>query len=158
MRASLLLVIALLLALVFVASSGVASGQASAPRCVGVLWIPRIGLDACIVAAPLVDRVHQVPARDAGHAEGTAWLQHDRYNVVLIGHNPGVFSRLGELEAGDMLYIFDVATTAEYEVIDVYVTDASNTAPLDQTTEPTATLVTCTPDDQRLIIRAQRVQ
>jgi sortase A len=125
---------------------------------IGVLSIPRIGMEQKIVAGVTVADLKQAP----GHFPQTP-MPGELGNAAIAGHRTtygGPFLHLDELEVGD-----EISFTNIYSQVFVYiVTGTEVVSPSDghviETTDPTVaklTLTTCTPvrtSKQRLIIYA----
>jgi LPXTG-site transpeptidase (sortase) family protein len=134
------------------------------------LAIPRIGLDAKVVLAPLVqigrERTWAVPAFRVGHAQYTAGAG-EIGNTVLIGHvtsiNAGrVFHELDRLRPGDVIVVWSGPTTFQYVVAGMEVVGRTDLTVVRWTPNRTLTLITCAGvwvpalDDyaSRLVVRA----
>jgi sortase A len=83
-------------------------------------------------------------------------------NVGLAGHREGFFRRLEDLEVGDMLELQTVGASVRYRVASISIVEPSDVHVLDQSDEPSVTLVTCYPfyfvgsAPQRYIVRGVR--
>ena len=87
-------------------------------------------------------------------------------NTVLFGHrwlhlppNPNTLFRLDEAAAGDTIEVDWQGKTYTYVISDMRVVEPSELSVLEQTNEPTLTLITCTPKfttKQRLVVHAIR--
>lgn len=142
------------------------------------LVIPKIGVDAPVVEKGLrADLVMEAPdgpwdvawygfTAKPGQGGNAVFSGHVDY----IGVGPAVFWDLHRLQPGDTVEVhWDAATAVQYRVITAAVYDEA-TAPVLQIIGPTereaVTLITCAGDfnrqtgryDQRLIVRAERVQ
>ncbi len=68
-----------------------------------------------------------------------------------------IFKRLGELAPGDKIMLYSHRSVVTYLVTRQITVDPSNISPLNPTTQPTITLISCAPywvDTQRLIVQA----
>ncbi len=133
--------------------------ETPAPK--GILIIPSIDLVKFIQTAPVIQvdglRVHDVAWLGDGVAwlDDTGWIDTPRWRMALAGHNPGAFSRLGELQVGDSIYLITSTGLVRYVAAEVYVVDAVETWVLDSTGEPSLVLITCS-GAQRLAVVAWR--
>jgi sortase A len=125
----------------------------------GVMVIDKISL-----TAPIAEGTDNKSIRYAlGHFKGTA-MPGAVGNFAIAGHRSYTFgeyfSRLDELEAGDMIKVMYKGNTFNYVVDDSFVVKPSEVEVLDQTEDATITLVTCTPKwtgTHRLIVKGHLV-
>ena len=130
-------------------SGGVSSGDSFTHG--GVTTVPLS--DGCvgsleIEAAELSCKVYQGESTEsmekgAGHIESTSMWDG---NVALCGHNRGThahFSKLKDVEVGDIVTYTTTLGTRRYEVISAAKISVDNLAVLDNTTRNTLTLLTC---------------
>ena len=131
--------------------------------------IPTIGLDSKVIQlGTKLDKYGQIAWETAPFAVG----QHkglagpgQNGNMVLSGHvsspNEGaVFSRLGDLKVGEGVVIATDERQYLYRIIDTKAVTPDDVSVLDQTPDPTATLITCWPDkiySHRLVVTARLV-
>ena len=131
--------------------------------------IPTIGLDTKVIQlGTKLDRRGQLAWETAPFAVG----QHkglagpgQNGNMVLSGHisspNEGaVFHRLPDLKVGEGVIVGTDERQYLYRVVDVKTVTPDQVAVLDQTPDPTATLITCFPDgiySHRLVVTARLV-
>ena len=131
--------------------------------------IPTIGLDSKVIQlGTKLDRRGQLAWETAPFAVG----QHkglagpgQNGNMVLSGHisspNEGaVFHHLPEVKVGEGVIVSTDERQYLYRVIDVKTVTPDQVAVLDQTPDPTATLITCFPDgiySHRLVVTARLV-
>lgn len=66
-------------------------------------------------------------------------------HTVLSGHRDTVFSELGDMEEGDRLYIDVEGKVYEYQIRDIWITDAEDRTVIVEKDTPTLTLTTCYP-------------
>ncbi|WP_018924147.1 class D sortase [Salsuginibacillus kocurii] len=66
-------------------------------------------------------------------------------HTVLSGHRDTVFSEMGELDIGDRLYVNYDGQTYEYQIRDIWITDADDRSVIVKKDDPTLTLTTCYP-------------
>ena len=135
------------------------------------LRVARIGLDADVVEAPLVQvgagMTWEVPAFKVGHGENTADAG-EPGNAVLLGHvtstNAGnVFKDLRVLRSGDVVQVFGGADEFDYVVTQVRSVPRTDVSVLQPTETPSVTLITCSgvwlpaigDYTERLIVRAE---
>jgi len=150
--------------------------QEDMPTVIGWLYIPLYKMAEPLYESEIgVDGLHIIPAENAVHLRGTAWLDTtyasmveagggiatdaDKYpagRIVLAGHNPGVFSALPGLQVGDVLYLAKWPLVVRFEVVGAYVVDVQDTSWLSPVTDSRLALVACM-GDQRLIVEAMRV-
>ncbi len=121
--------------------------------------IPKIEVDAPVVQTPPVGGVWQVADWSVGHLSTTpnpgatgngAYAAHDDIKGE-------IFKRINELVPGDRIMLYARHSVVTYVVIRQLTVDPSNISPLDQTAQPTITLISCAPywvDTQRLIVQA----
>ena len=131
--------------------------------------IPTIGLDSKIIQlGTKLDRHGQIAWETAPFAVG----QHkglagpgQNGNMVLSGHisspnEGGVFHGLPDLKVGEGVIVATDERQYLYRVTDVKVVTPDQVSVLDQTADPTATLITCVPDgiySHRLVVTARLV-
>lgn len=132
------------------------------------LVIPKLKLDAPVVIAPIKGQTWQVDhlGQAVGHLEGTAPPGSDS-NIVLAGHVTlsasvyGPFAGLGQLVAGDQVFVYSGDQAFQY-IIDGYQTvDRTAVDVTYPTTTGQLTLITCNNWSstegryiQRLIVKA----
>jgi len=122
------------------------------------LRAPRLGIDTVIAEGTDPKTL----ARGPGHMEGTG-LPGDADNCIFAGHRDAIFARLVAARPGDRLQVVSDDGSFDYRVVSVEVVDQEDTRPLNPTTRPVLTLVTCYPLDAvgpapwRLIVRADGV-
>ncbi len=84
-------------------------------------------------------------------------------HTVLSGHRDTVFTRLGELERTDLLYVEYENETYVYEITDIWITHEDDRTVIVEKDESTLTLTTCYPFDfigyatDRYIVQAELV-
>jgi LPXTG-site transpeptidase (sortase) family protein len=131
--------------------------------------IPTIGLDSKVIQlGTRLDRRGQIAWETAPFAVG----QHkglagpgQNGNMVLSGHisspnEGGVFHHLPEVKAGEGVIVSTDERQYLYRVVDVQTVTPDQVSVLDQTPDPTATLITCVPDgiySHRLVVTARLV-
>lgn len=122
-----------------------------------VLRIPSLRLEVPVYAGTST----VVLNRGAGLIEGTALPGSDDGNIGIAAHRDGFFRPLQGINAGAELYIDTVQSTRRYRVTSISVVAPQNVAVLDDTVQPSVTLVTCYPfhfvgaAPQRFIVRAE---
>jgi LPXTG-site transpeptidase (sortase) family protein len=133
------------------------------------LIIPTIGLDTKVIQlGTRLDRRGQIAWETAPFAVG----QHkglagpgQNGNMVLSGHisspaEGAVFHNLPELKVGEGVVVATEERQYLYRVTDVKTVTPDQVSVLDQTPDPTATLITCVPDgiySHRLVVTARLV-
>ena len=137
----------------------VASGKPQAAAgALGRLRSERIGLDVMVAAG--VDRA--TLDRAAGWIPGTAQLD-EAGNVGLAAHRDTFFRPLRDIRKGDELELETLKGRYRYRVESLSVVEPDNVTPLEPTSEPALTLVTCFPFSyigpapRRFIVRATRM-
>ena len=125
---------------------------------VGRIEIPRIGLKAVILEGV----GQQTLALAVGHIPGTA-MPGRTGNVGIAGHRDTFFRGLSGVHTGDKIVVTTLNTLYEYSVKSFEVVGPKETRVLDDSSEPTLTLVTCYPfhyigpAPKRFIVHAARV-
>jgi len=100
--------------------------------------------------------------RGVGRIEGTAALG-DPGNLGIAGHRDGFFRGLKDVKVGDVIEVQTLDETLSYRIADLRIVEPTDIDVLDDTSEPTLTLVTCYPfyfighAPQRYIVRAVRL-
>lgn len=128
------------------------------------LVIPAIGVDVPVV---LADNQHLPRVRAVGWFFRSAFPA-TAANMVLLGHVNGpaeTFARLDELHPGDSIRVVTATAVQVYAVETLTIVNDSAVEVLAPTTEPVATLITCTGDwnsttrsyNRRLVVRARYV-
>jgi sortase A len=124
---------------------------------VGIIRIPKIGVDKVVVEGTTVADLRKGP----GHYSGTP-LPGQQGNAAIAGHRTtygAPFADLDQLSRGDLISVQTVGGTFEYEVTDVFVVSPS--AVLDPPADEDAailTLTTCNPKysaSERLVVKAE---
>ncbi|AAK78186.1 sortase A [Clostridium acetobutylicum] len=126
---------------------------------IGILKIPKIDLKVAIGEGTDLKTLKYA----VGHFRNTS-MPGQNGNFCLAGHRSYTFgeyfNRLGEIGSGDEIDVETVNGTFKYKVYSTKVVLPSEVHVLDQTKDPTMTLVTCTPiriATHRLIIKAKRI-
>ena len=84
--------------------------------------------------------------RGVGYHEGDFTTPPDGLgHTVLSGHRDTVFRELGDLEEGDRLYVEFESQIYEYQIRDIWITDAEDRSVIVDKDSPTLTLTTCYP-------------
>jgi len=128
---------------------------APADGAIGVIQIPKIGVDQAVVEGVGVEDLKKGP----GHYPGTP-LPGEAGNAAIAGHRTtygAPFNRLDELKNGDSITVRTRAGTFRYEVSSSSIVSPSEVSVLDPTPDNRLTLTTCNPKysaAQRLIIVA----
>lgn len=128
----------------------------------GSIEIPKIN-----VSLPIYHGTsEEVLSTGAGHLEGSSLpVGGTNTRAVLTGHrglpNSKLFTRLDELEAGDLFFLDVLDETLAYKIMEVEVIEPENTDALRIVPEKDlVTLVTCTPygiNSHRLIVTGERI-
>ena len=125
---------------------------------VGVIDIPKIGLDMVVIEGTGTAQLQQGP----GHYPGTP-LPGQQGNVAIAGHRTTYlhpFYNLNELSPGDSILITTVQGEFLYQMTSNQVVSPSDVAVVDATTTPQLTLTTCNPRysaSTRLVVHAALV-
>jgi sortase A len=129
--------------------------HAPAPRTLGRIEVPRLGLSAMTREGTDAATLR----RAVGHVASSA-LPGQPGNAAFAGHRDTFFSKLRDVKKGDEI----IFTTAEgrhhYVVDDLRVVDSADVSVLEPTTRPVLTLVTCYPFNyigpapERFVVRA----
>ncbi|HUR49947.1 MAG TPA: class E sortase [Acidimicrobiales bacterium] len=123
---------------------------------VGLIEIPKIGLDKAIVEGVGVAELKQGP----GHYPRTP-MPGQPGNAAIAGHRTtygAPFNRLDELVAGDIILVTTAQGEFRYEVESAAVVNPKQSEVLDNTADSRLTLTTCHPEfsaAQRLILTAK---
>jgi sortase A len=127
------------------------------PTPLGVLRIPRIGLEVPVLAGTDEWTLN----RAVGHIEDTAVPGSDG-NAGIAGHRDGFFRALKDIGAGDLMELETLERVETYRVERIWIVGPDDVSVLDPTSTPAITLVTCYPfyfigsAPQRFIVRAVR--
>ncbi|PYZ97352.1 class D sortase [Alteribacter lacisalsi] len=112
------------------------------------------GDEAGELIIPRLDRIYDVfwgtddetLDQGVGYHEGDFTTPPDGLrHTVLSGHRDTVFRELGELEEGDRLYVEFEGSLYEYQIRDIWITDAEDRTVIVEKDSPTLTLTTCYP-------------
>lgn len=125
---------------------------------VGYIEIPSISLFRPIYFIPLENRNYDLTELGfalgtVGHLDQTTWIHEDWGRVVLVGHTPGAFSDLPEVNIGDMILVWDTEGAVQYIVTAQHLVDVTETKWLGPTNYPSLLLMTCY-GDQRWLVEA----
>jgi LPXTG-site transpeptidase (sortase) family protein len=129
-----------------------------------VLIIPRLGIEADLIEAPIVAQQWDISrlTDEVAHLEGTVYPGQPG-NAVLAGHITipeagwGPFKDLGMLQPGDHVFIQIGEKTLTYEVAEQKTVDAGATEVVFPTGDSRLTLLTCTGWDGDLQHYTQRM-
>lgn len=129
----------------------------------GSIEIPQIDVNLPIYHGT----TDEVLSKGIGHVEGTSFpVGGENTRVVLSGHrglpNSKLFTRLDELEEGDLFFLKVLGKTLAYQVSEIEVIEPENVEKLAIAEgKDLVTLVTCTPyglNTHRLLVTGERVQ
>ena len=118
--------------------------------------IPAVKVDALVVEGDDWEALK----KGAGHHASSA-NPGQRGNLVISGHDDvfgEIFRYIGDLKADDEVIIYSQQAKFTYTVKTKRIVEPTEVSVLQQTTEPTLTLITCYPylvDTQRLVVFAQ---
>jgi LPXTG-site transpeptidase (sortase) family protein len=107
---------------------------------VGTITLPSLDLSWPIFEGTDAERL----ALGVGHYIGSV-LPGVVDNSILSGHRDTVFSRIGELEAGDLILVETAAGVFTYEMTDSRVVDRSDQTVIQPSDDAKLTLTTCYP-------------
>ena len=133
-------------------------GRPGEPIAVGMIEIPAVGLATRVLEGSDA----RILGLAVGHIPGTA-LPGPSGNTGLAGHRDTYFRSLRRIKVGDEIRLTTVAGTFKYRVVSLHVVLPTAIEVLNDTQQPTLTLVTCYPFDfigaapQRLIVHAEMV-
>jgi sortase A len=122
----------------------------------GLIRIPRIGLDRAIVQGVAVPDLRKGP----GHYPDSP-MPGQLGNVAIAGHRTtygAPFNQIDELAPGDEITIVTVSGTFHYSVTGQLIVSPRQTEVLDPTPDATLTLTTCNPKysaRERLVVKAK---
>lgn len=126
--------------------------------------IGRIEIPAAGVSAMILEGVgHRTLRRGVGHIPGTPLPRWDG-NVGLAAHRDSFFRGLKDISKNDMITLKTLHGTFQYRVESTEIVLPQDTHVLEDTEEPTLTLVTCYPfyyvgsAPKRFIVRAERME
>jgi sortase A len=134
-----------------------ATREGPAPPPLGVLRIPRIGLEVAVLDGTDESTLN----RAVGSIEETA-RPGTAGNVGIAGHRDGFFRGLKDIQTNDLLEIETLGRVDRYRVERTWIVEPDDVSVLDPTPAPAVTLVTCYPfyfvgsAPQRFIVRAIR--
>jgi sortase A len=133
-----------------------ASLQAQVNKPIAVLRVPSLAL-----AVPLYAELNELHLnRGVALIEGMS-VPDRGGNVGIAGHRDGFFRVLKDIRRDDTIELQTYASTHRYRVVSVSIVDESDRHLLEDTEEPTLTLVTCFPfyrvghAPQRFIVRGE---
>jgi sortase A len=141
------------------AMSSTAGAKLDVGSPIGKIQVPRLGLSVVILEGD-DDRILRL---GAGHIPGTAWLGQTG-NTGIAAHRDTFFRPLRLIRSGDLVRLVSENQAYDYRVEFTEVVTPNRVEVLDQTAEPTLTLVTCYPfffvgpSPKRFIVRAQLQQ
>jgi len=117
------------------------------------IQIPEIGVDAPVVHGDGWEQLKKGVGQYVGSVNPG-----DDGNIVLSAHNDifgEVFRDLDQLKPGDQITLFTNQRAYNYFVVDNKVVEPTAVEVMDQTEQPTVTLISCYPyliDDQRIVV------
>jgi sortase A len=125
----------------------------------GELQIPRVGIDMLVLEGDTSGILRE----GAGHIPGTAMPGGHDGNVGVAAHRDTYFRPLRFIHPGDTIILNTPVGSYQYRVQSARVVEPSDVAVLNNTKQPTLTLVTCYPfyfighAPYRFIVRAAQV-
>jgi sortase A len=131
------------------------TSQPAVGQPIGVLAIPKLGLDDVVVQGEGEPQLQGGP----GHYQGTS-LPGQAGNAAIAGHRTtfaAPFYDLNELNPGDLVYVLTSQGLFRYDVLRSQIVSPNDNAVLDESTTPELTLTTCNPRysaSQRLVVVA----
>ena len=117
------------------------------------IQIPAIGIDAPVVQGDGWEQLKKGVGQYVGSVNPG-----DGGNIVLSAHNDifgEIFRELDQLEPGDQITLFTNQRAYNYVIVDNKVVEPTAVEVMDQTEQPTVTLISCYPylvDDQRIVV------
>ncbi len=117
------------------------------------IQIPEIGVDAPVVRGDGWEQLKKGVGQYVGSVNPG-----DDGNIVLSAHNDifgEIFRDLDQLKPGDQITLFTNQRAYNYVVVDNKVVEPTAVEVMDQTEQPTVTLISCYPyliDDQRIVV------
>jgi len=117
------------------------------------IQIPAIGIDAPVVQGDGWEQLKKGVGQYVGSVNPG-----DDGNIVLSAHNDifgEIFRELDQLEPGDQITLFTNQRAYNYVIVDNKVVEPTAVEVMDQTEQPTVTLISCYPyliDDQRIVV------
>jgi len=117
------------------------------------IQIPAIGIDAPVVQGDGWEQLKKGVGQYVGSVNPG-----DDGNIVLSAHNDifgEIFRELDQLKPGDQITLFTNQRAYNYVIIDNKVVEPTAVEVMDQTEQPTVTLISCYPylvDDQRIVV------
>jgi len=117
------------------------------------IQIPAIGIDAPVVQGDGWEQLKKGVGQYVGSVNPG-----DDGNIVLSAHNDifgEIFRELDQLKPGDQIILFTNQRAYNYVIIDNKVVEPTAVEVMDQTEQPTVTLISCYPylvDDQRIVV------
>jgi len=143
--------------------SGSSATKTAAISTVPSLVVPKINVKAPIIFEPSLAEPQILKALERGviHYANTA-SPGETGNTVIFGHSSNDWWEAGDykLAPGDRFTIDYQGVRYTYEVTGSRIVDATDMSVLNQTAEPTATLVTCSPPGtswRRLVVSAKQI-
>lgn len=126
---------------------------------VAVLRIPRVALEVPVFP----DLSERNLNRGAGLVDTAAGVDSNG-NLAIAAHRDGYFRALRRVEVGDVIELESAAQQRRYRIDALSIVEPSDLSPLQSSTEPVLTLITCYPfwfvgnAPQRFIVRAVALQ
>jgi sortase A len=117
------------------------------------IQIPAIGIDAPVVQGDGWEQLKKGVGQYVGSVNPG-----DDGNIILSAHNDifgEIFRELDQLKPGDQITLFTNQRAYNYVIIDNKVVEPTAVEVMDQTEQPTVTLISCYPylvDDQRIVV------
>ncbi len=117
------------------------------------IQIPAIGIDAPVVQGDGWEQLKKGVGQYVGSVNPG-----DDGNIVLSAHNDifgEIFRELDQLKPGDQITLFTNQRAYNYVIVDNKVVEPTAVEVMDQTEQPTVTLISCYPylvDDQRIVV------
>ena len=117
------------------------------------IQIPEIGVDAPVVHGDGWEQLKKGVGQYVGSVNPG-----DDGNIVLSAHNDifgEIFRDLDQLKPGDQITLFTNKRAYNYVIVDNKVVEPTAVEVMDQTEQPTVTLISCYPyliDDQRIVV------
>ena len=125
--------------------------------------IARLSIESVGISVMVLEGTEgRVLDRAVGRIPGTALVGEDG-NLGIAGHRDGFFRSLRHVKQGDEIRLVTVEGVSRYRIGDIFVVEPENVDVLEDTAEPTITLVTCFPfffvgsAPRRFIVKGERI-
>ena len=124
------------------------------------IYISKVGLSLPVKYVPLVDGTWAVNEAAANYAEGSGYINSERSNIGLFGHDrDNAFHEIKQLAKGDVIELYADGVVARYRVTESFKTKPTSIEVFADTETPTLTLITCDSifNNNRYIVKASLI-